>query len=379
MLCESLGGLPSLYSTGRKTESWPTKRHLSPIGHSRNPSLISFLDIKEHPPESTPLRRLQYAVERQEDDRNVFEGLYTDLSRTPGLDTNDLRAAFQDHRLIFVPDHDSSYITSKKAVYSRRTRLAPRMAPIKDAYPNLKRFFTESLGIPTEESLEHFVEFLRDYVWKDRPAISDNLRSAVESCYRRFFNHLNETQEEAREEALTLLREQLGSPTLVFCGALGWVDTAKTTVLYPDTAAYERVLSDLPGIAIESHLKRLAQPLSEIRMLLEALNVTPMSEAVRRVPEIGDFKLHAQSAEFGERLSLLVRKAVTIVEREQARTESTSRNVNLFLQEWREHSEALFADVRFLESPPIKVRDELVADATTLREMQWEAYVLGGH
>ena len=162
---------------------------------------------------------------------------------------------------------------------------------------------------------------------------------------------------------------------MVFCGTLGWVDTTKTMVLYPDTAAFEGLLSDQPGIAIESHLKRLAQPLNEIRLLLDALNVTPMSEAVRRLPELGEAKLHPRSAEFGERLSLLVRKAVAIVEREQAKTESASRNVNLFLQEWRERSEALFGDVRFFESPPIKVRDVLVADDTMLRKMQWGAYV----
>ena len=339
------------------------------------PSLISFLGIKERPPETTPLLRLQYAVDRQEDDLSVFESLYTDLARDSGLDTNTLRSAFRDHRLIFAPDHDPSYVTPEEALYASRTVLAPRMAAIKDAYPDLEEFFMESLGIPTAERLEHFVEFLRDYIWEYRPAISDNLRSAVESCYRRFFNHLNETQEEAREEALTLLKEQLGLPTMVFCGTRGWVDTTKTMVLYPDTAAYEGLLSDLSSVAIESHLKRLAQPLSEIRVLLDALNVKPMSEAIRRVPEIGDEKVHAQSAEFGEHISLLVRKAIAIVQREQAKTESTSRNVNLFLQEWKERSEALFEDVSFFESPPIRVRDELVTDGATLRKVQLGAYV----
>ena len=339
------------------------------------PSLISFLGIKEHPPETTPLLRLQYAVDRQEDDLSVFESLYTDLAGDPGLDTNTLRAEFRDHRLIFAPDHVPCYVTPEEALYVSRTVLAPRMAAIGDAYPHLEEFFTESLGIPTAERLEHFVEFLRDYIWEYRPAISDNLRSAVESCYRRFFNHLDETQEEARDEALTLLKEQLGFPTMVFCGARGWVDTTKTMVLYPDTPAYEGLLSDISGVAVESHLKRLAQPLSEIGMLLDALNVKPMSEAIRRVPDIGDVKVHAQSAEFGEHISLLVRKTIAIVQREQAKTESTSRNVNLFLEEWKDRSEALFGDVSFFESAPIRVRDELVTDGTTLREMQWGAYV----
>ena len=339
------------------------------------PSLVSLLNIQEHPPETTPLLRLQHAVERREREQHVFEDLYTDLARNPGLDTDTLRAVFRDQHLIFVPDRVPNYITSRETLYASRTVIAPRMAAVKDVYPNLEQFFTESLGIPIAERLAHFVEFLRDYVWKSHPPITDNLRSAVESCYRRLFHHLNETQDEARAEALTLLKEQLGSPTMVFCGALGWIDTTKTTVLYPDTAAYEGLLSDRPDIAIESHLKRLAQPLSEIRMLLDALNVKPMSEAIRRVPEIGDVELHSQSDEFGERLSLLVHKAVTIVESEQAKTESTSRNVHLFLQEWKEHSEALFGDVRFFKSPQVKVRDELVADATTLREMPWGAYV----
>ena len=345
------------------------------------PSLISFLGIKEHPPETTPLLRLQYAVDRQEDDPSVFESLYAELAGGSGFDPNTLRAAFRDQRLIFAPDHDPSYVTPEEALYASRTVLTPRMAAIGDAYPNLEEFFTESLGIPTAERLEHFVEFLRDYVWKYRPAISDNLRSAVESCYRRLFNHLDETLEEDREEALTLLKQQLGFPTMVFCGARGWVDTSQSIVLYPDAAAYEGLLSERPDIAIESHLKRLAQPLSEIRMLLDALNIRPMTETVRRVPDIGDVNVHAQSTEFGEHLSLLVRKAIAVVQREQAKTESTSRNVNLFLQEWKERSEALFGDVKFFESPPFKVRDELVTDGTTLRETQWEAYVSaeGGH
>ena len=339
------------------------------------PSLISFLGIRERPPEATPLMRLRYAVRRKEDNHNVFEELYADLAKNPGLDMNALRVEFRDNALIFAPDHDPSYITSKEALYASRTVLGPCMAAIKDAYPNLEEFFTESLGVPTAEGLEHFVEFLRDYVWKSHPPITDNLRSAVESCYRRFFNHLNETQDEAREEALTLLKQQLRSPTMVFCGAPGWVDTTKTKVLYPNTATYEGLLSDKPGIAIESHLKRLAQPLSEIRELLDVLNAKPMSEAIRREAEIGKINPHPQSNEFAERLSRLVRTAVTIVEREQAKTESTSRNVTLFLQEWRRRSTTLFENVQFLESPPITVRDILVADGTSLREMQWGAYV----
>ena len=338
-------------------------------------SLITFLDIMDHPPASTPLLRLHYAVERSEEDVNAFEDLYIDLDGDADIDRNDLRVAFREHPLIFAPGHNPSYITSKEAVYTSRTSLAPLKAAIKDAYSDLEEFFTESLGIPSGENLEHFVEFLRDYVRKDRPAISDDLRSGVVSCYRKFLNYLNETRDEVREEALTLLKEQLGSPTMVFCGPLGWVDTTKTMVLYPDTAAYEGLLSDRPGIAIESHLKRLAQPLSEIRMLLHALNVKPMSEAIRGVPDIGDVKLHPRSVEFGERLSLLVRKCVTLVEREQTNTESNSRNVALLLQGWRDRAEVSFKDVRFFQSPSIEVRYELASDDTLLREMKARAYV----
>ena len=339
------------------------------------PSLISFLEIKERPPEVTPVIRLHYAVARQEDDPEIFGALYSELASNPGVDANSLRSEFRDNRLIFAPKHDPSYITSKEAVFASRTNLSPRMATIKDAYPNLEEFFTGSLGISTTESLEDVVKFLRDYVWKDQPNISDSLRSSVESCYRRFFNHLNQAEDEDREESLVLLKELLGTPTFVFCVAVGWVDTSKTTVLYPDVAGYEGLLSKYSGVAIESHLKRLAQPLNEIRPLLDALNVKPLSEAVRRVPELGDAKLHSRSNELGEKLSLLVRKAVALVEREQANTESASRNVNLFLQEWRERSEELFNDIQFFESRPINVRYEIAATNTTLREMQWGAYV----
>ncbi len=343
-----------------------------------DPNLISFLGINEHAPETTTLQRLQYVMNCKEDDQGVFEELYSDLAEDPGPDADTLRMVFQDQPLIFVPNHEPSYITSRQALYTSRTSLGPRMVAIKDTYPDLEKFFTESLEVSTTENFEHFVEFLRDYVWKSRPAISDNLRSAVESCYRRFFNHLNETEEVAREQALSLLREQLGSPTLVFCGALGWVDTTKNVVLYPDTAVYEGLLSNQQEIAVESHLKRLAQPLSEISLLLDALNVKPMSEAIRRMPKIGHSELHHQSTEFGERLSLLVRKAVAIIEHEQAKTESTSRNINLFLQEWESNSELIFKDIRFFRSPPIKVRDILAADGTTLGDMDWGAYVSVG-
>lgn len=342
------------------------------------PELITFLEIKERPPKTTPLHRLQYAVARQEDNLNVFENLYRDLDDYPDLDSATLQERFREEPLIFAPEHDSRYITSREAVYTNRTRLAPRMAAIKDSYPELEEFFTELLEVPTAESLEHCVEFLRDYVWKTRPSIVDNLRSAIESCYRKFFNHLNETEEDARAEALESLKAKIGSTAMVFCGDHGWVDATNSTVLYLDMPGYEGLLVDRPEIAIESHLKRLAQPLSEIRPLLDALNVKPISEAIRRVPVLGDTKPHLLSAEFGERLSLLVRKAVAIVEREQAQTESTSRNITLFLQEWAERTEALFDDVRFLESPPIRVRDEFAADGEQLRESRWRAYVLEG-
>ena len=340
--------------------------------------LISFLGIRRSPPETTPLDRLQYAVERQEDDLNEYKKLYSDLAGASSFDKKELREKFRDNPLIFVPDHDPRYITSKEAVYASRTRLAPRMAAIKDAYPDLESFFTESLQIPTAESLEHYIEFLRDYAWELRPSLTDNLRTAIESCYRQFFGQLDETEKEARTKALELLKERLGSPTLVFCAEHGWVDTTKITVLYPDTPAYEDSLSDRPEIAIESHLKRLDKSLNDVRPLLDVLNVSPVSDAIRRVPEIADASPHPQTAEFGERLALLVGKLVTVVEGEQAKTESTSRNITLFLQEWRERSELRFRDVRFYTSPPIKVRDELIADGTLLRETNWGSYVLEG-
>lgn len=343
------------------------------------PSLISFLEIKERPPDVTPLVRLQHAVDRKEEDPATFGALYHELAGNPGIDSNSLRQEFRDNSLIFVPNHDPKYVTSKEAVFAGRTSLAPRMAAIKDNYPNLEAFFTESIGVPTTESLEIFVAFLRDYVWKDQPNISDNLRTSVESCYRRFFNYLNQTDDESQGEALVSLKKQLGTPILVFCGALGWVDTTETTVLYPDTAAYDGVLSDAPRIAIESHLKRLDQPLNEIRSLLDALNVKPMSEAVRRESEVGNSESHPQSIEFGERLSLLVRKAVAIVELERDKTERRSRGVNMFLREWEGRSETLFGDIRFFRSPSLKVRDVLMADATTLREMHLGAYVSAEH
>ena len=342
-------------------------------------SLTTFLEIKETPPETTPLLRLQFAVEQQEDDREVFRKLYAELANDPSLHTETIRKEFRDSRLIFVPGHDPSYITSKEAVYSSRTRLAPHLIAIGDIYPDIEEFFTETLGIPDEEDLDHFIEFLRDYAWKSRPRITDNLRSSIESCYRRFFNHLNETEDETREGALDLLKKRLGSPTRVFCGtADGWVDTSEARVLYPDTAAYEVLLADIPGVATESHLKRLAQPLSEIRPLLNVLNVEPVSEAVRQVPKIGSVKAHPQSEELGEHLSLLVRKAVAMVERERVNTESASRNVTSFLRVWEEHSKTIFRDVRFHESSPIHVRFELVADGTPLHEVQWGAYVSEG-
>ena len=130
--------------------SWPFKEQ----------RLISFLNIKEHPPESTPFLRLHYAVARQEDDLNTFKHLYDDLNNDADIQKNDLRAAFRDQALIFVPDHDPSYVTSQETLYAGRTSLGPRMAAIKNVYPNLEEFFTESLGIPKTERLEHFVEFL---------------------------------------------------------------------------------------------------------------------------------------------------------------------------------------------------------------------------
>ena len=340
----------------------------------KDPDLISFLELQPHPPQNTALVRLRNAVDRQDSDLHVFRALYMELAGDPGLDANALRNEFRMHPLILVPDPDSRYITSGQAVFASRTSLAPPMAAIKDAYPDLEQFFTESLRVSTAEGLSHFVEFLRDYVWKSSPPITDNLRSAVESCYRRFFNYLNETDEDDREKALTSLKEQLASPTVVFCGAQGWVDSTKTAVVYPDMPGYEGFLVDTPGIAIESHLKRLAQPLSEIRPLLDALNVEPISSAIRLTPEIQNHKPHSESDLLGEQLSMLVRNAVAMVERERAQTEPTSRNVALFLREWGQ-SKVAFEDIRFHHSPLIKVRAELIANATRLVEMQQVAHV----
>ena len=70
----------------------------TPLSYSSfsEPSLISFLEIKDRPPEVTASMRLQYAVDRQEDDPNIFGDLYTELARNPGLDANSLRSEFRN-------------------------------------------------------------------------------------------------------------------------------------------------------------------------------------------------------------------------------------------------------------------------------------------
>ena len=121
---------------------------------------------------------------------------------------------------------------------TNRTSLAPRMAAIKETYPDLEGFFTELLKIPTtEESLAALHRIFARLRLGGAPA--NRGQSAVSNrdhATENLFNHLNETEEEDRAEALASLKDSIGiaydlSSAVTMVGLTRRIPL----VLYPDT------------------------------------------------------------------------------------------------------------------------------------------------
>lgn len=244
-----------------------------------NDDLIGFLGIQRRPPKATPLSRLRYLVSTKHDNVEDFRAAYHAISDDTSFQDSELRKIFGSERLIFVPE-PASYLSWDRVLYRKRSALSSYFSPIETVYPDLRGFFVNRLGVADEEQVDHYVRFLREYAWAEKPPLSDEVRAGVEACYRGLLGHLSANP---GEKMLEELESQMGDRRFVYCTDEGWTQTAPSSamrdpVIYPDI---HRHLEQVKQVArVESHLTRLDRPLADLAPLLGILRLTPLSRAL---------------------------------------------------------------------------------------------------
>jgi len=79
-----------------------------------------------------------------------------------------------------------------RVLFRSATVLRPHFAAVGELYPELADFFCNRLGLAKDEEIIHYARFLKEYVWIGEPSMTDALRDAVVSCYRRLLHYLAE-------------------------------------------------------------------------------------------------------------------------------------------------------------------------------------------
>jgi hypothetical protein len=300
-----------------------------------NSELISFLQIQVVPSESTPIARLRGLVQRKNTDLDEFKSTYQDIAADSDTTDQELRQIFTTEKLIFVPDHEEKYLSSKRVIFKERTNLFPFLAPIGEAYGELKMFFCERLAIPTDEEIEHQIAFLKDFVWIKQPSMTYSLRDTIESSYRLLLNYLNDQPTEQLTKAQSELLAQFGGRAIVYTGEKnGWVNSFDRLVLYPDTTNYLDIVENKANIPIESLIKRIERPVSEKRPLLQLLNIKLLSEAIREEFYQSESQLDQGSELLRQHLGLLSSVVLSVVRSHNEDLTFSRPRISQFLKHW---------------------------------------------
>ena len=340
-----------------------------------NPDLIEFLKLNVTPAESTPISRLRGLVQHKDMHIETFKTAYRDITESKSITDHDLRSIFATESLIFVPNQDDKYLSSKRVLFKSRTNLLPYFACIGDTYPEFKDFFCSHLDIPEEEQLDHYIDFLKDYVWKYQPSVPTSLRDTIGSCYRALLNHLNEQPPAQLEGTLSQLRERFNGCIALYCGEkFGWVNSIEHMVLFPDTVTYISMIEEKANIPIESHIKRIERPLHELKPILKLLNVKLLSEAIKE-----DFLPHGpqlspDSHIYSSHLSMLFKAVEDIVKAYQAESISSHSGMALFLDRWATLIQKL-GNVQFFQASRIELTVFAAETAMVIHRGDIRAYV----
>ncbi len=314
-------------------------------------SLIRFLGIQLRPAEAGPLSHLRYLVETGSEEVEEFRSTYQNIAQDRTPTDQKLRGVFHKEELIYILDSSEAYLPLSRVLYRKNSALSSYFTPIADIYPDLEDFFVERLGMDREEEVEHYVRFLREYAWVQKPPMSDEVRSGLETCYRGLLNCLNE---HPGDEAFEKLAEQMGEPCFVFCGDQdSWTRTSRQfpgiwLVIYPDTQQYlEQVKEKVP---VESHVRRLGQSLIDLEPLIKLLGLTPLSSALDERPDFEGVRVSENSTILRDHFVVLFKVLGEIWKK----WEQSARGVVPFREHW-EKIEPNVAEVEFRHAQRINV------------------------
>ncbi|MDA2915467.1 hypothetical protein MYX64_01250 [Nitrospinae bacterium AH_259_B05_G02_I21] len=143
-----------------------------------NKDFIAYLGIEEGISTERIIEHLGQLATNESKEQEEFLGaykalrkmVYTGKDSTPG-DREGVRQSFKSRPLIFVPEHDDPYRTSKDVVWKSgelgtlRGGWWPPINRYYSRYKNLRTFFVENLGINETLTTSNYHEYLVDHLY----------------------------------------------------------------------------------------------------------------------------------------------------------------------------------------------------------------------
>jgi len=157
-----------------------------------NEDFIKHLGINTQADLNGVLNYLKALVEQKNKDKEKFEKLYKFLDEHFEEDATKVKEVFRQNSLIFIPDADKNYYSSKEVIWKDVSNVfGKNRIYLEKYYPKFKRFFVEKLGISEKPAPKDYADVLCYISEKRKSDISEEDKKVIVRIYKELNRNLN--------------------------------------------------------------------------------------------------------------------------------------------------------------------------------------------
>lgn len=243
----------------------------------KNEDFIKAIGINAKANVEGVLNYLKALVEQKSSEKSKFGMLYAFLDKHFGDDEEDIKNAFSENALIFIPNNEKKFFTSHEVLWKDERDIFGENRGYLEKHYKLKSFFVEKLGISEKSFPKDYSSVLIDLSQKEE--IDKNGEKIILKIYKELNEHLNPEKVE-----IPISEEEWWEDFIE--GYIFWTDKEKFwrndgDVFVNDDQGLYDLFKDNHTIAF---LKLPKNYHPKIQYFIEAVGISYLSKAVQKLP-----------------------------------------------------------------------------------------------